>query len=271
MNKLNLICSFLIALSLTTWGQKNKRLTFDIDDFNRKTSVAEWLYMYDAIAWWTSDSVMVQDTAELNRLGNEWFCYQTPEKNWHAVYGKYNENKFDIVFHFFVDTTSKVSRIYESVDTIILNSYSRALITANMKIKSIKDSNNIKFNQYIKRNNDKTFSVWILPAFQTNNYAVYGGEFIYIIDWTGTKILKDESYYQGQFRAFKVGEPREIWLNYRELDKPTLGSIFFVWYYKKYFTNIRIDNKDYVTTTFKNDDGSYSWINVEKDQKEIKK
>lgn len=264
MNKQRLAAAFLILMSLTSFGQKNNVLSFDIKDFNQKAQTAEWLYMYDAIAWWTSDSVMKQDTSELHRLGEEWFCFQTDDKNWHAVYGKYDNNKFDLVFHYLVDTAYKVSRIYESVDTSLLCRYSRALKTANNQIKAIKDSINITFNQYIRQNDDNTLTVWIFPAFQPSGYAVYGGEFIYKIDPTGNSVLEDNSYYQGQFRAFKVGEPREIWLDFTEIENPTLGNVFFVWYFKRYFTYIKVDNKYYVTTTVKDGD-TYSWMHYEKD------
>jgi hypothetical protein len=36
--------------------------------------------------------------------------------------------------------------------------------------------------------------------------------------------------------------PREIWLDYTEKEKLTLGSIFFVWYYKEYLTRIYFNN-----------------------------
>lgn len=271
MNRLIFSIIIHILFSLTVYGQKNRGLIFDIEDFNKKSTTAEWLFQYDAIAWWTSDRIMTQDSIELQRLGKEWFCYQTDDNNWHAIYGKYDNKDFDLVFHYLVDTTSKVSRIYESVDTTLLNTYSRALITANNQIQSIKDSINLRFNQYIRQNEDNSLTVWIFPAYQPNELAVYGGEFIYTIDQTGTKVLKDNSYYQGQFRAFKVGEPREVWIDYTELEKPTLGTIFFVWYYKKYFTYIKIDNKNYVTTTIDNGDGNYSWMHIEKDMKKKKK
>ena len=80
------------------------------------------------------------------------------------------------------------------------------------------------------------------------------------------QIVKDKSYYQGQFLGFKTGEPREIWLNYREKEKPTLGTIFFAWYYKDYFTKINIDNKTSFSTPF-NEGNSYTWIHVLKDPK----
>lgn len=253
----------VIGLTSLTYGQN-----FDVEDFNKKMEVAEWLYEYDMIAWRTSDSVMVQDKKELKRLGSDWFCFKTNDI-WHAVYGKYENNQFDLVFHFKVDN-GIVSRTTEKVDTTLLHRYSKALHVANGQISALKDTINVRFNQYIKENDDSTFSVWILPAFQPNSFAVYGGEFIYKIDRTGTKVLKDNSYFQGQFRGFKVDKPREIWINYQETQKPTLGAVFFAWYYKSYFTKIVIDNSKSISTPFKSDN-SWTWIHAEKESKKKKR
>ena len=253
----------LLCLTVFVYGQKTKKLNFDIADFNRKAEIAEWLYQYDMVAWRTSDSVMAQDKKEIGRLGQEWFCFQQ-NGNWHAAYGKYTENRFDLVFHFKLDSTGKISRSYEIIDTVLLNKYARALQTAAKKIVGLKDTITVRLNQYIKENKDKTLSVWFFPAFQSNGVAVYGGEFIYTIDETGNRILKDDSYFQGQFRGFKVDKPREIWINYRETEKPTLGAVFFVWYYKSYFTNIYIDNAKSTTTAMKLDNG-WTWVHAEKE------
>ena len=267
MNKI-LTTLLFIGLTTLTYGQKSKGPNFDIADFNKKMEVAEWLYEYDMIAWRTSDSVMTQDKKDLARLGSDWFCFKKND-TWHAVYGKYENNQFDLVFHFKVDN-GQVSKTNETVDTTLLHRYSRALQTASGQIKALKDTVNLRFNQYIKENDDQTLSVWILPAFQPNSVAVYGGEFIYTIDPTGTKVLKDDSYFQGQFRGFKVDNPREIWINYRETEKPTLGAVFFAWYYKSYFTKIVIDNSKSISTPFRSDN-SWTWIHAEKEPEKKKK
>jgi hypothetical protein len=271
MIKLRLITGALILSSLIAFGQKNKGLTFDIMDFNHKATTAEWLYEYDAIAWWTSDSVMLGDSLEKSRLGSDWFCFQTQDNNWHAVYGKYENYSFDLVFHYLIDTSYNVKRVYQEVDTAVLHGYSRALQTANQYIKPHTDSVNLRFNQYIKQNDDRTYSVWVFAAFQPNHWAVYGKEFILIVDESGKTIVEDKSFYDTEFRGFEVKEPREVWIDQTRFENPTLGLVFFVWYYKKYFTNINIDNKNYVTTTIKNNDGSYSWMHTEKEVKKKKK
>ncbi|OOG19765.1 hypothetical protein BWD42_07650 [Sphingobacterium sp. CZ-UAM] len=233
----------LVGLTTIVFGQAPKEQGFDSVDFNKKMEIAEWLYKYDMIAWQTSDSVLRQDKRDLERLGGEWFCLEK-EDIWHAVYGKYQDNVFDQVFHFKVDRTGKVSKTTEIVDTTLTHRYSRALQQALAQMKGHNNGLNLKFNQYIRENADQTISVWILPAFQPNHTAIFGGEFSYTFDPSGTKILKDDSYFKGQFKGFKVDRPREIGLDYPELEKPTLGAIFFAWYYKSYFTKIVIENAE---------------------------
>ncbi len=246
--------------------QPNQKPDFDIADFNQKFEVVQWLVGYDNIAWKTTDLLMASDKAEFARLGKEWFCFQTKDRLWHAVYGKLVDNKFDQVFHYVVDASGKITRTPDKIDETFLVLHARALDLAVTKLSETLPADSPRHNSYIKQNPDKSFTVWLLPAFQPNGLAVYGGEFIYTIDPAARKITKDESYFQGAFRGFKSTPPREIWLNYREKDKPTLGSIFFVWYYKPYFTSIMIDNSKSTSTVNKNGD-QYMWVHVEKDQK----
>lgn len=261
----------LLLISSSLLGQKKIKTEFDIKDFSEKAAVAEWLVRYDMVAWWTSDSVSAQSEEELIRIGKEWFCFQTSDDLWHAVYGKYKDNSYDLVFHYCVDTTGRVKRSIEPVDTTLLNEYARALVTASETVNMYRDSLNLAFNQYIRQNDDKTFSVWIFPAFQPNNYAVYGGEFVYTISADGRKILKDESYLSGKFRAYEVGEKRDIYLNYKEMEKPTIGCVFFLWYYKSYFSTIYLENKYYTTAPFKMENDSYTWIHMEREENSTKK
>jgi hypothetical protein len=245
---------WLVFLPLVVVGQlpKPTEPAFDIADFNKKFEVVQWLVAYDAVAWKTTDLLTVGDKAELARLGKEWFCFQDSKNLWHAVYGKLDKNKFDQIFHYVVDRTGRITRTIDKIDEDFLVSHARALDLAHRRLTETIPAGSPNHNSYIKRNDDKTFTVWLLPAFQTNEVAVYGGEFIYTIDAGAEKITKDESYFQGDFRGFKAKPPREIWLNYTEQEKPTLGSIFFVWYYRQYFTKIYIDNSKSTTTVIKN-------------------
>ena len=263
----------LVAILLTqvpfVSGREHKAIQnpLDVTDFNKKFEVVEWLVRYDTVAWKTTDVLMTLDKAELARLGEEWFCFQDERARWHAVYGKLENNKFDLVAHFVVQPADgEIIRVPDKLEEAFLVSHARALITARNKLQQSIPADSPRHNHYIKRNADKTFNVWILPAFQTNGLAVYGGEFIYTVDAAGEKITKDESYFQGEFKAFKSKPPRNIRVAYPEKEKPTLGAIFFVWYYKEYFTNIMIDNAKATSTVIKNGN-NYMWVHVEKDQK----
>lgn len=257
--KYSLVFLISIFCFLTSFGQ----LQFDIKSFNKKFEVVEWLCRYDNIAWWTSDSVLASPKEEKEKIGSEWFCFQE-NGNWHAVYGKYWNGNYDLVFHYVVDTSGKVKRVHAPIDSFLLNSYSRALINSNKQLDHLRDTINIRLNQYIRRNEDQTLSVWILPAFSSTGMAIYGGEFNYKFDATGNNLLDKNEYFQNGFRGFKTGKPREIWLDYKDVDIPTLGSIFFVWYYKKYFTNIFIENRNSKSTVFYNKDKSeYYWTHFD--------
>lgn len=240
---------------------------FDTADFYKKSEIAAWLVEYDEVAWKTTDVLMTEDKSEIAKLGAEWFCFQDSKKLWHAVYGKFANDKYELVFHYLFDSAGKITKTTEKIDQTFLNTHAKALTTARSTLLAKIPRDSPKFNQYIRLNSDKTFDVWMLPAFQTDRTVIFGGEGIYQIDATGSKIIADTSYFQKNFRGFKADPPREIWLDYREIEKPTLGSVFFVWYYKSYFTNIYIDNSKSTSTVIKAGPNGYMWINVEKDDK----
>ncbi len=251
----------LILVSLSTFPLTAQ--TFDIQDFNEKVEVAEFLFEYDLIAWWTSDSVMVADPAELAQLGEVWVCL--PEGNtWRAYYGKYEAGNFRPVFLYHLDSNYHIRRVYEATDSARLNPFARALAYAVQQLAPLQDTLNLRFNQYVRQTEQNEIEVWLLPAFQPNATAIYGGEFYYRFDATGQRLLAEHTHYQGAFRGFQVGEPREIWLNYSDVDQPTLGGIFFVWYYKKYFTKINLETRTNISTVMQTD-GGYTWLHVEKD------
>lgn len=238
---------------------------FDVAEFDKKFETVRWLVEYDEVAWKTSDVVMAEDKSEVAKLGSEWFCLQDSKKQWHAFYGKLAEGKFLAVFQYTFGPNAKVTRSVEKFDPKILDAYAIALTTAKTKLKASIPQGSPRFNQYIRKESNGTFGVWMLPAFQPDGTAVYGGEAYYSIDSAGTKILKEESYFKPDFLGFKSSPPREIWLNFRELEKPNLGAIFFVWYYKPYFTNIIIDNARSTSSVVDAGKGEFIWVHVEKD------
>jgi len=239
---------------------------FDQKDLLEKRETANWLLNYDLAAWYSTDMLITEDKERLGELGREWFCFQDATNTWHSVYGKYENGKYNQVFHFIIKSQTEIIETDAQIDQKFLNKHGQALSKAFNEMKSVRDSTSIRFNHYIKENEKGNLDVFVFPAFQPDGTAIYGGEFVYEIS-SENEIVNDKSYYQGKFLGFKTDKPREIWLNYREKEKPTLGSVFFVWYYKDYFTNIYIDNKTSFTTLI-NDETSLHWTTVIKDPKE---
>jgi hypothetical protein len=258
------------AFTFTAYGQKPAAVApnFDVADFSKKFETVQWLVEYDEVAWKTTDVVMTEDRTGLAKLGHEWFCFQDSKSTWHAVYGKLEGQNFNAVFHY-TYASGKVSRSTEKLDQKFLDLHALALKSAALKLASQLRAGAPKFNQYIRRNPDQTFDVWMLPAFQPDGTAVFGGEAHYLFDASAIKLLSEDNYFQPDFRGFKSQPAREIWLNYRELEKPTLGTIFFVWYYKDYFTRIFIDNAKSTSTVIMDPKGHYIWIHVEREQKPV--
>lgn len=229
---------------------------------NAKVDTVMWLCEYDNIAWWTSDSVSASPKEEREKLGTEWFCFK---KNgiWHAAYGKVTDGIFNLVFHYEVDSNSIVKRVFSSVDTLTSNSYARALKNGITLRNNYPDSIRVRFNQYIRRNPDRSLSVWFFPAFTTNGIAVYGGEFYYLFDETGNNLLLKNEYSQG-YRGLRPDTKKEVWLDYTDRDDPTLGAIFFVYYYRQYFDRIVADAKKFRSTLFHDKEKGYYWVNAVK-------
>jgi len=267
--KLLALTTCLLSLVLIGASQtpKEKQPPFDTAEFTKKFELVQWLFEYDNVAWKTTDVVMALPKEQLSGLGQEWFCFQDKNKLWHAVYGKLNGEKYDVAFHYEMDSAEKIKPSTEKIDQDFLNRHALALNTARAKLADTIPPGSPTFNQFIRQNADKTFSVWLFPAFQPSRLAVYGGEGVYTIDATGKKIVKNESYFQISFRGLKTEPPREVYLDYSEMDKPSLGAIFFVWYYKSFFTKIIIDNEKSTSTVVKTGN-QYIWVHVVKDEKD---
>ena len=109
-----------------------------------------------------------------------------------------------------VDGAGKIARTTDKIDEEFLIAHAKALQLAQKKLMEAIPEDSPTHNTYIKRNDDKTFNVSIIPAFQTDGVAVYGGGvFIYTIDATAQKITKDESYFQGVIFVLLTQSHRE--------------------------------------------------------------
>lgn len=230
--------SFFLICTFNSFSQNTKSgsAVFDKQDFEQKLSLSKWLYQYDLFASKSSDSVVMEHIELYKRLGEEWFCYQDQRKVWHAIYGNYQNGKYDYVFHYEGNTNSlKQTPFPFPKDSVMIMKYASALHISHLKFESdyTAKTGDIHFNHYIKRNPDKTFTVWYFPGFQKSQKAVYGGEVVYNLDSNATSIIKQESFFQDKLISTPLdNRSREIVIDYSIVEKPTLGSVFFAWTYR---------------------------------------
>jgi hypothetical protein len=167
--------ALLLLVGLVAFGQTTKSdlPKFDVVDFSKKFETVQWLVEYDNVAWKTTDFIMELPKAELAGLGREWFCFQDKNKVWHAVYGGLAEGKYEAAVHVEMDANQKIAKSSQKLDQDFLNKHALALKTGLDKLQATIPAGSPRFNQFIRENSDKSFSVWLLPAFQPNRMAVY--------------------------------------------------------------------------------------------------
>jgi hypothetical protein len=257
---------FLILLPafLTGVAQNSPKTIPDSSILNQEISMAEWMTAYDEVASLVSDSLRPFRTEPIQRLSTPGFCLQDANGLWHIVFGKTENGRwFTPIFDYSLDSSFLLSNNLQTADTVLYSVFSHILWLSAEKMKGISDSAGIHLNQYIRRISADQIEVWILPAFQPSGQAVYGGEwkFIYTFSESGQVRLQSDlsaSYFSG-FKGVWIGQPRELWLNYRDAKSLTPGSIIFAWNYKDFFSGIHINTETGTTSLRKNKSGKYSW------------
>jgi hypothetical protein len=226
---------------------------FDTTQFNKQLEIANHLIEYEFYT-----QLAIDRYSKIPESFNfEWFSYKN-NNTWHSVGGNSFGKTFTIKSQIVFDSLNNISDYNDIPDTLKLNALGSALAQANSQFQIIRDTSSIYFNSFVISNPDETISIRYLPAFQPSGQALYGCEWEYIFDKTGINLLSQNSYIN-KITGVWIGQPRELWLNYRNTDKPTIGSIFFALSFRDYFTRIRIDTQTSTSTTTKDADGYYSW------------
>ncbi len=198
------------------------------------------------VAWWTSDSVLTENDSIKKQLSTIWFCFEN-NGIFHAIYGHYDSllNNYAIAIHYKVDSTGKVFKVLENVDSIISNPFARALKTSAKASDSILSpvfkKTGIRFNQYVKKEKDGNIRTWFLPS-MLENEALYGIDLSYLISANGDSVISAEIHNDG-LRYFKIGPKKEIQLSNESNEMPTIGNLFFAIQFRNHFKSIQIRNK----------------------------
>jgi len=252
MKKVFLSIFLIFTLALVGKTQSSNR-QFDTICFNKLVELANQLIenefcMQTAIGKFSKR----EDVSAI-----EWFSYKQ-NNAWNTVGGNFSGNKLNIIHHVTFDSLFTMSDYKGTYDTSRLDASGSALSLANNQFQTIRDTASIYFNSYVINNSEQTISIYYFPAFQPSGQALYGWEWEYIFDKTGKNLLSRKAY-NNILTGVWIGQPRELWLNYRNTDKPTIGSVFFAQSFRDYFTRIRIDTRISTSTTSKDVNGNYTW------------
>ena len=246
---------FVLLIILLPWIGKPQSTSpkFDSITFNEQLEIANQLIECEYYTQLAADEFSkLEDISSTN-----WFTF-VENQTWHTVGGISDGNTFRITKHVIYDSASSILDYTGISDSSKLIASFAALAEANKQFQLIRDTSNLYFNSFVLWHPDQTVSVWILPAFQPSGQAIYGVEWEYIFDKSGKNLLMQNSF-TNRITGIWIGQPRELWLNYRNIDKPTLGSVFFAQSFRDYFTRIRIDTRISTSTTKKETSGKYSW------------
>ena len=252
------LLSLMLILAFSGLRAQQEQLLSDSASFEMKFRKARWLCEYEDIAALANDSLRACGKKELTGLGTPGFCFQDSSGNWNIVYGNVEKDKFSVLFHFEAAADFRIWNRETAPDSALVWPVLRSLLKAGRLMKDIVDSTGIHFSQYVQRLTDQTVEVLVFPAFQPSGQAVYGAEWRFLFNPEGTRLLSSTSYFSS-LKGVWIGQPRELWLNYRDTDTPTLGSLFFCWSFRDFFTRIHIDTRRLNCTLNKKGPGNFSW------------
>ena len=248
-----LLFPFLIPIFALMASAQTTSQAFDTLQFNKQLEFANHLIEYKFYTQLAeSEFSKLPETSDF-----EWFSYKE-NNTWYAIGGNNTGNTFAIKKHVSFDSLHTISDYTGNSNTSELDALGSALANADTRFQVIRDTSSIYFNAFVISNPDQTISVWYFPAFQPSGQAIYGCEWEYIFGNTGKNLISQNSSVKNVTGVW-IGQPRELWLNYRSIDKPTIGSVFFAQCFRDYFTRIRIDTRNSTSTISKEGNGNYKW------------
>lgn len=240
---------------------------FPAAQFDSLDRIAFYLWQYDSFAWATSDKLAAEAAtlgkAKTDRLGSEWFCFKQ-DSVWHAVYGRYDPktDTYDAAVHYVSAAGNQIVRADTPFDAGLSNRFGRAIyMTAQRLSQSLRESN-IRFNSYVRERADNGIDVWLVPAWQSNGWILYGVEFQYTLDREG-RTVRDSVVRLGNIKGARPDSTATVQLVHADAPGiPTVAELLFIHLYTKYFAHVRVITRDWVSELFQPRGGQAAWIHA---------
>lgn len=227
---------------------------FDTVHFREMEKDAAWMNEYEAISWYVNDSLEQIKEKPLTRFGQDGCCISRPDNSWLILYRTNNTPSFFLS----VDSSGFPTNLLPGGDVTPFQPWLVALRNCSVSMEGTIDSLGIHMDQFIRRRADSTFEIRYFPAFQPSGQGIYGAEWSFIYSPDGSRLLsKNQSI--SELKGVWIGQPRELYLDYRHLDFPTTGAVYFALFFGDFFTRIHIDTKHYRSTLVKEENRLNHW------------
>jgi hypothetical protein len=227
--------------------------------FDSVARTADWLALYDRVAWETSALVTAKvphlAPAQVDRIGAEWFCYER-DSVWHAVYGRYDtaRGRYDVALHYAGRSGRGFTESATAPDTALTSRYGRALWMTRARLPAEVRDEGVQMTTFVRSRADGTIDIWWLPAFQPDGWAVYGMELRYRVDSAARRVM-DSTVVIGTLRGSLLDSTVTIEIDNSRNPIPTVGEAFFATLYASRFAAIVIESRDFVSELVPGDGG----------------
>lgn len=242
---ISLLLSPVVGVPIFAQEQQPNSTAYDafIENFQRNTNEAVWLLGYDRIAWISSDTAMTEPNSIKAKMGAEWFCYLDSMQIWHIFFGKLDtvSLNYEAAIHYTIDSKGRFKRSENIPNATLCTGLAKSIFYARYLLHNNTPSVPVNMNTYVRPQKD-SIEVWFLPAILPNYTFPFGGEFRYVFDISGDKLLRKDIKYD-KFYVVEPDTARKITLDYRKYAEPTVGGIFFVLQNYMFFKQITIETQ----------------------------
>jgi len=239
-------------------AQSDNPTAFDTATFRKLEKDAIWMSRYIAASWLVNDTLEKSGEKPLARFGQSGCCIPSPDGSWQIISGTFLNEQFSMRFCLSFDSTGNLMAHQPAPDPAVYTPWMLALRQCSVSMEGTVDSIGIHMDQFIRRNADSTFQILVVPAFQPSGQGIYGAEWSFTCSPDGKTIIS-RNQMLSDIKGVWIGQPRELYLNYRHLDFPTTGAIYFAVYYIDFFTRIHIDTMRSRSTLINDKNGRSHW------------
>ena len=213
-----------------------------LENFSKTSWNAFQIYNIDKALYLSLDLLKNENSDSIKKISNYRFCLQDSLNNYNVIYGYPENGKFIWLFNYKCDSSY----------TFTVDKYKKDTNITSLLYKLVNQKEYI-IEKYAKKNVDLTYytfvnsdsiNLFILPSWQNSQLAVYGPEFCYTYNSTGEQIDSLTIDKEPLGFSIKNDSESEIYLDLRDKDFVSLGSVFFTLLYKEFFKEVYIETKN---------------------------